>query len=215
MEQITKTNLASQVVERLRESITRGEIEQGSTLSEVECARTLGVSRTPVREALRQLQTEGFVECRVGRGATVTSLSSDEVRQIYPVIGALERLLLASSPLPDTTRMSRIRRLDRQVVAGKLDLAEAVDLDTRWHQVLLEESTNQRASKIVASLKEQARRYEFVYMQAAEQPGIDEHEAILEALGDGDVDRAGELLEEHWAAGMSLLLRQMKKQKNR
>ncbi|RKY19255.1 MAG: hypothetical protein DRQ55_11145 [Planctomycetota bacterium] len=214
MKQIPKLSLTLQAVDQLRAGIVKGELPPGSVVSEVELAAQLGVSRTPIREALRQLAAEGLVECSTGKAATVTPLSADEVREIYPMIGALERVILASAKPADEPQLARLRQIDQELRGAVGQAEQAIKLDSRWHDQLLLRGGNRRAAELLATLKRQARRYEWIYMYAGEDESASDHEAIVVKLGDGDLAGAGRLLEQHWTTSVHALLGHMLKTEN-
>ncbi len=196
------------VYHTIRERLLRGDPAPGRPVNESRLAAELGVSRTPLREALFLLEHDGFVRSDLARGFSVLPLSAREVREVYPIIWGLECLALrATTGSVDTAAIERINgALGR---AG--DPAQALDADTHWHATLLGACPNGRLLRTLASLKDVAFRYEYAYMRAPDliEVSVAQHRAISRALAARDVARAVALLEAHWQAGMEALLRRV------
>src|SRR5215471_14140667 len=118
---ISKKPLRDDVHALLRERIVKGDIPPGNRLQDVQLAAELGVSRTPVREALLRLESEGLVESDPNRGFFVAPLSRKEVSEIYPMVWALERLALDSSEPPTPAQVQALRQINAEMAAVKAD----------------------------------------------------------------------------------------------
>lgn len=190
--------------------VLRGDLAAGRPINESRLAAELGISRTPLREALFLLEHDGFVRSDLARGFSVLPLSAREVREVYPMIWGLEGLALraATRPVPaDPAALERVN--DELGRAG--DPTQALDADGRWHAILLEACPNGRLLRMLASLKDVASRYEYAYMRAPDLIAVSvaQHRDIGRALAAHDVARAAALLEAHWQAGMEALLRRV------
>ncbi|HEX8695339.1 MAG TPA: GntR family transcriptional regulator [Longimicrobium sp.] len=205
---ITRVPLREQVHHAIIGRILREELAPGSRLSDSVLAGELGVSRTPIREALLRLEREGFLEVDVGRGFFVKPLSAREVREVYPILWTLEILALRTSPPPPRARLAELGRINAEMAGAAADPERRIDLDVEWHRALLEGCGNERLLEMIAGLKAVIRRYEYAYMQNAAHVPVStgQHEQIARAVEDGDLETAVPLLEENWRFGMEDLL---------
>jgi len=202
--------LRRDILPRLLERIVEGGLTPGSKIIESKLAAELGVSRTPLREALLHLEREGLVRCDLHRGFTIEPLSAREVREVYPLLAALEcfaarssgRLLLLVVPV-----LTRINADFRR--SGSPD--KALELDTIWHETLLSQSKNARLLALVASLRRAIRRYEHFYMVDAARISTSaaQHRAILSAIRRGDMEAIVKGIETNYLFGMQVILRKM------
>lgn len=199
-------SLREQVYEHLRAEMARGGLAEGSFLDVDAIAAQLGVSRTPLREALLQLAHEGFVTILPRRGFLIEPLTADDIRHFYQIIGALEAAALRSvGHLLTPAYLTAMRRLnDAMARAMEVDDFDAYyALNLAFHDSWLELSDNTRLKAQVASLKRRLydwpRRRGFV--KAWEERSIQgEHEHLLDLLEAGDVDAAARHLQDvHWS----------------
>ncbi len=176
----------------------------GSRMSDRALADALDVSRTPVREALLRLEREEFLTSDPHRGFFVRELTVGEVRQVYPVIAALEIECLRTTDalLPETEQ--RLLDLNERLGGSVKDPVARVELDMSWHEALTGSAGNRYASTLLAGAKNLIRRYEYAYMrEAGHVPlSIGMHNEILAAAKAGDREHVVLLLEDHWRSGM-------------
>ncbi|HEX6911974.1 MAG TPA: GntR family transcriptional regulator, partial [Longimicrobium sp.] len=158
--------LRDQVHHAIVDRILRDELKPGARISDTALARELGVSRTPIREALLRLEREGFLEADVGRGFFVKPLSVREVREAYPVLWTLEVLALRSAAPLAPQRRAELDRINAELETEQ-DPERRIDLDGEWHRRLLETCGNEYLMGMIATLKSVIRRYEYAYMQNA------------------------------------------------
>lgn len=205
---ITRVPLREQVHHAIVGRILREELAPGSRISDSALAGELGVSRTPVREALLRLEGEGFLEVDVGRGFFVKPLSAREVREAYPILWTLEVLALRTSPPPSRERVADLARLNAELAEAADDPERRIELDIEWHRTLLAECGNDRLMEMIAEIKAVIRRYEYAYMQNSEHVPVSTstHERIARAVEAGDVEEAVPLLESNWRFSMEELL---------
>jgi DNA-binding GntR family transcriptional regulator len=208
MHPIIKRPLREDVYTALRVRIVEGQLFPGRRLQDVQLAGELGVSRTPIREALLRLAGEGLVESDPNRGFFVAPLSRQEVLEIYPMVWALECLALDSSELPTPAQIRALRQINAEMAAGAADPLRRQELDLRWHQTLLDSCGNERLKEILAGLKQVVRRYECIYMRDAAlvRRSVRDHAEIVEALVKRKPRLASRLLERNWRAGMESVL---------
>lgn len=194
------------VLDALRDGISTGKLQEGQQLVQNDIAETLNVSRMPVREALRILEAEGWVEFSPRRGAVVASLSVNDVSQIFEIRFALEALALRRSvPVIAPTILDRaasfLDEMDTESEIGRW-----VDLNRRFHLTLYADA-GARLLDLIESQYEAVDRY--LRLELAEMHNADEsqeeHRAILAACRARDVKEAVRLLEPHiYEAGTDL-----------
>ncbi|MCX7024365.1 MAG: GntR family transcriptional regulator [Spirochaetes bacterium] len=197
---ISRQRLSTDVHRELLGQIIRGEFAPGQRLRDSELAENLGVSRTPVREALLRLEREGFISTQKHLGFSVKHLHESEIREIYPLVSLLECHALRSSPLPDPGKVESLRELAVSLRGEPCDPLKRIELDSAWHRALVEGAGSHHLLRILAELKRIVFRYEYSFMQVAEfvDESAAEHSAIVDALERGDRRRAVKLLGDHW-----------------
>lgn len=198
-------SLREQVYDFLRAEMARGGLQPGAFLDLNELASRLGVSRTPLREALLHLESQGFVTVLPRRGFRLNELTVDEIRHFYEIIGALEAAALRSvGPSLGPADFARMRALDAamaEAVAAR-DFECYYEANLAFHDVYLRRSDNARLVSQVHLLKR--RLYDWprreTMVQAWEQHSVVEHEDFLGLLEQGEIDRAARHLQEvHWS----------------
>lgn len=194
--------LWEQVRGRLREDILSGDLAPGSVLSEAALARSFGVSRGPVREALGRLASEGLVAIAPRRGAIVTELTRDEFIDAYQVREALETLAIRLAvPRLAETDLARLRELHREMVehAKRGEINAFFNTNAQFHELFAVASGNQKLQEMYRLLMGQMARYlaRSLALRGSLEKSVAEHSAILEAVEAGDVERAVRLLADH------------------
>jgi DNA-binding GntR family transcriptional regulator len=190
------------VVESLRDAIVAGELEDGQRLIEDKIARELKTSRGPVREALRQLEHEGFVVSTPYKGAVVLGVSDEEVQQVLiPVRLTLEKYSIpkAVEQMTDEDFAELGKEVWRLGEAARTDdLQQSVDADMRFHELLLEHSGQLHAAQVWRSIAPRIRAYFFRYGRKSNLAQIAfEHGELLTALQTRDPDVIAAALEQH------------------
>lgn len=201
---IARSPLGEQVYLQVLQRIQGGDIPGGSRVRDAAIAAELGVSRTPVREALLRLSREGLLSAEMGRGFRLTSLDRTELRDTGSILAALEPLALEQSPEPDSPRLASLGDVVRQLEQTRGDVARCVELDEEFHRVLLEDCPNRRLLALVATLRRSLRRYLHHYLQRGGRVSLSslQHSRIAEALRKGDRAAARQLLERKWRRGI-------------
>ncbi len=190
------------VFHTLRQAILRGELKPGERLMEIHLAQKLGVSRTPVREAIRKLELEGLVRMIPRKGAVVAEITISDLEDVLEVRMALEELAVKLA-----CRMLTPEQLDEiggladefeQTLYGE-DVGACAQADMRFHEAIYAATGNGRLVQILNNLREQMYRYRMEYLKDrdAHQQLVQEHAEILEALADRDVERALEASGRH------------------
>ena len=205
---ISRVPLRDEVYHRILTQVQRGDLPAGSRVRDAVLAGQLGVSRTPVREALLRLVREGVLDTTMGRGFRVRALDPAELRDVGEILGVLESLALRSSPGPDEGRRRRLLELDRQLEQTRGDLSRCLDLEDDWHRALLEACPNRRLLDMISSLRHNPRRYLAAYMPDAGRLSLSTlpHAKILAALQDGGPDSGASVFEQQWKKGVAELV---------
>ncbi len=195
-------SLAEVVTDRLREDIVKGRYDLGTTLREVALARDLGVSRTPIREALKQLAREGLVTVEGPRGTAVFRPSRKELADICDLRVALESAALGFAIERDRSGIAAslaaiVEQMDE--LRARHDTSGYLDLDTRFHQAFFEHCDNGYLSDAYLTI---AAKMAALRNRLGDHPdhmakSFVEHRAIADAVAAGDRGRALEILEGH------------------
>lgn len=194
----------------LREMIVAGKLKGGDKLNELELSRRLKASRTPLREAMLQLEQEGLVRSDLRRGFSVEPLSTQEVQETYPVIARLEALAVEQSADLLPALLPRLSAINDEFARAR-SAQRALGLDTVWHDTLMSQCSNRRLAAMVATLRRAIRRYEHIYMADRELTAISvrQHENIIAAIRAGDLKATIAGIEKNYAFGMQSLLKDM------
>jgi DNA-binding GntR family transcriptional regulator len=205
---ISRAPLRDEVYQRILSQIQRGDLPAGSRVRDIALAGELGVSRTPVREALLRLVREGVLDTALGRGFRVRPLEPAELRNVGEILGALEALALRLSPAPGESRRARLLDLDRRLEQTRGDISRCLDLEDEWHRALLEECPNRRLLDLISTLRQIPRRYLAAYMREAGRLSLSTlpHTKILAALKDGGHDSGASVFEQQWKKGVAELV---------
>lgn len=204
--------LSEQAYNQIKDAICQGSVAPGDILSENQIAQQLGMSRTPVREALRALASEGFVEIRNGIGAYVKPLSSKDMEDLYEVRCLLEMQAIKTSiyrisndEIDDLTR--RFQAIYDACEQGDSPAqGEFSELDWELHSLLVDRCTNNYIKEIVAGNNSNLRRYQSLSVNALGDvhESARQHLEILRVLRSRDLDKLEEVLHAHlmWSANL-------------
>ncbi len=179
------------VFEQIRTSILNGKLKPGERLMEIDLAEKLGVSRTPIREAIRKLELEGLVVMEVRKGAYVADVSVKEILDILEVRSVLEGLAasLAAKRITkeELQELQIVLQAFNQAVRSN-DMKGMIENDTKFHNTIFESTRNNKLIQIVNSLQELVLRFRITYFteykRGAEMPA--EHQLIYKAISTGD-----------------------------
>jgi DNA-binding GntR family transcriptional regulator len=201
---LNRTPLGEQVYLDLLQRISRGELLTGTKLRDAEIATQLGVSRTPVREAMIRLAREGVLSSEPGRGFRLSPMEPAELREVGSILAALEPLALDQSAEPSADQLVRLGEVVRRLEQTRGDIAACVELDDQFHRVLLESCPNGRLLRLAETLRRTLRRYLHSYLQRGGRVSLStlQHTRIADALRKGDRAGARQLLERKWRRGM-------------
>jgi DNA-binding GntR family transcriptional regulator len=185
--------------------LLRDELTPGTRVSDTALAAELGIGRTPVREALVQLEREGFLAAEPGRGFFVKPLSARDLREAAPVLCALEALALRESfPLSDAA-LDALDAVTDQARASLPDPERGVWLNLRWHRLLVEGTPNRRLRAMTAAFGRVLRRHAHVYWRQTGhlRAAVSTQAAVAVALRRRDLPGALALLERGWTEGVA------------
>ena len=190
------------VFNTLRQAIITGEFVPGERLMEIALANRLGVSRTPVREAIRKLELEGLVVMIPRKGAEVARITEKDLRDVLEVRSSLEELAagLATERLDESSREKIQAALDnfREAIQTD-DNPKIADCDVEFHDAVFEATQNKRLIQIINNLREQIYRYRLEYVKDTAYNAVllKEHEELVEAMFAGNKERAKEIMKRH------------------
>lgn len=197
---------------RLRDLIVQGSLAPGSRIVETEIASRLGVSRTPVREALQRLQQEGFVMGAAGAQQsrlTVAPLTRDDVHELLDIVGALEGLGARRSAAIEVdgrrALVKELRALNHEFARAArttpVDHSRVYDADERLHRRIVEAGVGPRLLALHEAVKPQAERYIRMYISMLTgdiKSSVDEHDTMIDAIEQGREGDAQEAVEVNW-----------------
>ena len=197
---LNRAVLSDQVKEILLKRILDGEYSPGDRLVEMHIAQEFEISQAPVREALRELEALGFVESESYRGTRVRAVTKSELTEIYPVRAALEEVAAraAAVHLAGNVEALEAELAAMHAAAEKSDLYEEVQHDVEFHRLIVEASGNRVLQDMWRSLRIEARTLISVLkVHIGGYELAEMHRPVLEALAEGDAEKAGLLLRKH------------------
>ena len=190
------------VFNTLRQAILRGEMEPGERLMEIQLAQKLGVSRTPIREAIRKLELEGLVIMIPRKGAEVAHITEKDMKDVLEVRSTLEELVveLAIKNVTDEKieELKCANKVFESAIVSK-DAANIVEADVKFHDILYSMTNNARLIQIINNLREQMYRYRLEYVKDARTHSIiiSEHNDIIKQIRDKNVPVAKTVIHQH------------------
>ena len=190
------------VFNTLRQAILRGELKPGERLMEIQLANKLGVSRTPIREAIRKLELEGLVLMIPRKGAEVADITEKSLRDVLEVRKALEELAVQLTC--DKITKEQIRELEQAAEQFKKtlksnDITEIAEADVRFHDIIYLATDNQKLILLLNNLREQMYRYRIEYLKRADKYSqlLAEHEEIIRRIEKKQKKEAAEIVCKH------------------
>lgn len=197
---IDPQTLADRVYHTVRGHILEARIGPGKFIREQQISRAMGVSRTPVREALGRLASEGFLERIPHRGFCVPQESPNDLLELYPIVASLEVLAgKLAFPRLAGTDIARLKDINERLAKAKerQDALALSKLNSEFHHVLCDKSNNNKLCSLLDELRARVRRLELWYYsdRTHTERSINEHSEIIRAIEKGQYDRALEVLE--------------------
>jgi DNA-binding GntR family transcriptional regulator len=217
VEALNRMFIRDDVYQSLREWIVSGNLKPGEKLRDKELAARLGVSRTPVREALCKLENEGLVETAANRWTKVAPINLKDAEQIYPIIQKLEELVLTLAfPRLSSEHIEAMQKAndDLKAASNNQDPHAAMSADAVFHQTLIDLADNVELSSILAQLKLKYTRIEFAYFSNSDLllASFEEHQLIITALKAKNFEAANQALNNNWQASIERLRQSARKQ---
>lgn len=212
--------LRESVYQQLRDWIVQGVLEPAEQLRDQELAERLGVSRTPVREALRRLEDEGLVETAKNRWTRVKPINLDEAEQIYPIRAVLDSLALKLA-FPHLTKASlntmREANLRLEAALKSADIPAAVEADSAFHDHYVRPCGNLELVEIIRGLRLKHHRLELTYFGSPQLGlvSVREHAGIIDAVVAGHLRQAERRLYRHFHNALSRMKGQSSTKTNR
>ena len=190
------------VFKTLRQGILTGELKPGERLMEIHLANKLGVSRTPIREAIRKLELEGLVTMIPRRGAEVAQITEKSMKDVLEVRKVLDNLsveLACDRITEEEKEMLQNACVDFEDAVKTGDFSMIAKTDVAFHDIIVAATRNIRLSQMVNNLAEQMYRYRFEYIKDSSQHNrlVQEHKEICEGIVSGNKEKALEAIEAH------------------
>jgi DNA-binding GntR family transcriptional regulator len=202
--------LYEEVAERLRQRIFKRELEPGSWIDELKIAQEYGISRTPLREALKVLAAEGLVTMKVRRGAYVTEVSKIDLADVYHLLGLLESdaaAVVAHTATPaQRAELEQLHTVLAEAARpGQVDTERFFAVNESFHMRLLEMANNRWRQQMVADLRKvmKLNRHNSLFKTGRIAESLAEHQTIMAALLAGDAERTRKCMLEHFANGLA------------
>lgn len=207
---LNRTFIRDDVYQSLLEWIIDGNLEPGEKLKDKELAAQLGVSRTPVREALRKLEDEGFVETAANRWTRVTPITLKDAESIYPIIHKLEELaLVLAFPHISPQHIRQMEKANNELkeALNSKDSRAAMEADEDFHQTFMNAANNSELSTILEQLKTKSRRIELAYFSNVDLllVSFEEHQILITALKEKNLEVAKQALASNWQGSIERL----------
>ncbi len=210
----SKATHADEALERLRQAIVTGDLRPNQRLVEAEVARMLGISRTPVREALKHLEMQGYVSRSPGGGVVVTDHSPSQIRNLYEIREALEtmaiKLACQRATHEQLDRAARYHALSFEAV-NKRDIARFIELNSAFHNELLSACGNEQLWSLLQTFRDQSydRRLVRVFNASDWRTMLKHHQGMLDAVRQQNPDKAEKIVREHIKIALRLAIERL------
>jgi DNA-binding GntR family transcriptional regulator len=200
---LNRPNLSDDLANSLRDMIVDGRLAAGQRINEVHLAASLGVSRTPLREALAALVAEGALTSVPRRGVFVRELTVSEAESIYPMRALLDPEALRLAGIPSPERLERLESINDELRSAA-DVEVAIQLDDAWHAELWADCPNPVLTDLIRQFMQRTKRYELASMRDRDivLKSTESKAAIIDALRAQDLDRACATLRESLTTGV-------------
>jgi DNA-binding GntR family transcriptional regulator len=197
--------LYEEVAEQLRQRIFRRELQPGSWIDEVKIAQEFGISRTPLREALKVLAAEGLVTMKVRRGAYVTEVSENDLADVYHLLSLLESDAAGVvAQKASDGEVKELQQLHKELEAAHNNRDKFFAINERFHMRLLEIAGNRWRDQMVADLRKvmKLNRHNSLLKTGRVKESMLEHRAIMDAIAHRDARAAAKRMQEHFRNGL-------------
>jgi DNA-binding GntR family transcriptional regulator len=190
-----------QAFNQIQQWIIDGTLNPGEKMNDGKLAEALGISRTPVREALQTLQAQGFVEMRPGKETRVTLVKTEDISKILPPLAVLQSLSAElATPTIQQDLIDSLRNINSKFseAVKNADFYLALKLDEQFHGMIVEVTDNSYILNMISMLQAHVRRLFFHKSIILTSTSIEEHEEILNAFENRDKDKASALMRNNW-----------------
>ncbi len=207
---IDRPSMRDTVYNNLLDWIVEGVLQPGEKVVDKELAAHMGVSRTPVREALRRLEDKSLIESSANRWTRIAKIPPEEPEMIYPIIWTLETLALSAAihsiQPEDLLQMKQVNK-QLETALEKGDPVAASKADAEFHDVFIQRSLNTHLIKILHDLKIRYRRLEVIFFDASDhdRSSIKEHDILMSALKNKDLAQAEKTIRSNWKKSLDRL----------
>lgn len=211
--EVSSGSLSSRVFSQLQNDILNGEYQPGDSLIETKLSEELGVSRTPIREAIRQLELEGLVRSIPNKGAVVKGISAKDIEDIYTIRMLIEGLAArwaTEKITPEELKELKEAAELEEFYTAKNDLNHLLHFDSRFHDIIFKASKSKPLMHTLSTFHHYVQRARSMSLNSPEraQKALEEHKAILKAIIEGDAEKAERLTTEHVKNASINLLKQ-------
>lgn len=186
---------------QIQQWIIDGTLQPGEKLNDSELAQALGISRTPVRESLQLLETQGFVQMFPGKATQVTEVEKESINDLLPPLAVLQALSaeLAIENLTEET-LEQLRKTNERFAKAihSENYYAALKIDEQFHQIIVDTANNPYIHRIVANLQAHVRRLFFHNSIILTEKSIQEHKKIIQLMKEGKKEPLSELMKENW-----------------
>ncbi len=203
--------LSEDIAESIKAAIIKGKFKPGEKISEGELAESMGISRTPLREAFRKLENEGFIEIIPRKGAVVTEIDAQEVYDLYEIKSTLEglaaRLAAVNMQDKDLEKLEKVNE-ELKVLIDQNDLEAFYRAHTRFHEGFVKLSGNRKLNQIISNLNDHFKRFGIVSLTLPGQyeSAIKQHEEIIQAFRKGNEKLVEERVKNNVMTGGKVLI---------
>jgi DNA-binding GntR family transcriptional regulator len=213
---LKRRNMSDDAVDVVRSMIVDGQLSAGERINEVQLAERLGLSRTPLREALGRLEGEGALTSQPHLGFFVAPLSESEYRQLYPIRALVDPEALRLAGIPSEARLRDLAALNR-TMKESADPLTAMTLDDQWHLALIDDCPNRVLIELSQTFIRRTRRYELALMRDGTNVKVStrQHDEILRFLRDGNLRRACARLRDNMLSGTESVIEWLQSQAGR
>ena len=212
----TSSTLREHIADALRTALVKGDLKPGQRVQEVEIALQYQTSRTPVREALRQLEAEGFVHIRPRRGAVVSPITVRDIKEFYDLKGLLESYAAErSAAYISDDEIKRMERLNTELESAykASDIQQIIQVHNAFHDVFINACGNERLSALIQNLVKQYQRFRIALSHTSSvEDSFEIHKEIIEAFKERDGEKAARLVRKNSQQGAEALIKHVNKQ---
>ncbi len=206
-ETLSRVCLRDAAYARLRDWIVDGTLAPDEPLRDEALAEALGMSRTPIREALQRLEDDGLVVTTATRRTFVSPVTLAQAREVFPIVAHLEAMALRLAlPRLDAAALDDMRAANGRLAdaLASEDTRAALEADTALHAAIISRSGNGELAGVLAELKSKVRRIEQAFWGGADRtPSLRDHEELIDSLASSDASRARRVLARNWERGLA------------